>query len=321
MQIPAEHSRTLNRCKPAAVCLLVLGSLLLLTGCGTTKQTHATDQMLESAAIDVAIAQIDFSPLAGQKVYFDSKYISDYKGVGFVNSNYIISSLRQQMIAAGLLLYDKPDEADYVIEGRIGALGSDAHDVVYGLPQSNALSSVSTIIPGAPALPALPELSVARKSSKQGAAKLALFAYDREERTRVWQSGTSVARSTAKDSWLAGAGPFQEGTIYDEGVRFAGARMPWRRKRVVPRPQYHDYGKLALFTDPRIPDLELAPHSLADGPVDVTKDSKIQQVSGEQPAAESESDKAEGDSQTQEAKKPAPPAASPTSHVPPAPAP
>ncbi|HWL07783.1 MAG TPA: DUF6655 family protein, partial [Planctomicrobium sp.] len=54
------------------------------------------------------------------------------------------------------------------------------------------------------------------------ASKLGLFAYDKTSREVVWQSGSSVARSTAKDLWVFGIGPFQRGSIYNGQVRFAG---------------------------------------------------------------------------------------------------
>jgi hypothetical protein len=73
-------------------------------------------------------------------------------------------------------------------------------------------------------LPTIPEISLARKNDQQAAAKLGLFAYHRETKSRVWQSGTAVARSTAKDTWILGAGPFQSGTLH-EGVQFAGSEI------------------------------------------------------------------------------------------------
>lgn len=226
----------------------------MATGCGTTKQTLATEQLLESDAVDAAIAAIDFAPLSGQKVFFEARFLQDYKGVGFVNSNYIISGLRQQMFAAGCLLQEKPEDAKLIVEGRIGALGSDKHDVVYGIPASNPISSVGSMIPGAPALPQVPELSMARKNDAQGAAKVAAFAYDRESRERVWQSGLSVALSESKDTWIFGAGPFQGGTIYRGRMRFAGSRLPlafWRKKQVIAKPgAYNAYQRSALFKDP-----------------------------------------------------------------------
>ncbi len=220
-------------CRPARLGGMLWLCCLLTAGCGTTQQNLATQQLLESDAVDAAIARIDFTPLTGRKVFFDSTYVQDYKGIGFVNSSYIISGIRQQILAAGCLLQEKREDADYIIEGRVGTLGSDRHDIVYGIRQNNGLAAVAGAVPGAPtALPTIPELSVARKDNNQAAAKIALFAYDRESRERVWQSGLSVARSTARDTWVMGAGPFQSGTIHRDRVRFAGGRMLgrfWRK--------------------------------------------------------------------------------------------
>jgi hypothetical protein len=198
---------------------------LLMAGCGTTKSRTATEQLLTSSAVDQAVAQIDFRPLAGRNVYFDTQYITPIKGIGFVNAEYIVSSLRQQMTAAGCRLQEKPDTAEYVVEARVGALGADAHDVTYGIPASSALSTAAeAVAPAAPPIPAIPELAVAKRDDQRAAAKLAVFAYHRETRQALWQSGVATGSSTAKDVWVLGAGPFQRGTIH-EGTDFAGAPL------------------------------------------------------------------------------------------------
>lgn len=238
----------------AIVQLLVVGVLFALTsGCGSTKSSTATEQLLTSDAVDMAVAQIDFRPLSGQLVYFETKYLQNFKGIGFTNAEYITSSLRQQMIGAGCLLQDSAESAEFIVEARIGALGSDSHDIVYGLPASNALSTAATIVSGAPAIPTIPEISFARKADQSAAAKLGVFAYHRESKQRVWQSGLSVAKSTAKDLWFLGAGPFQSGTVYD-GVQFAGSEL---LTRDAPdnsfRPQLSHYREPALFNPPALP--------------------------------------------------------------------
>ena len=138
---------------------------------------------------------------------------------GFVTADYIISSLRQQMLAAGCLVQEDREEADYVVEARVGALGTDAHDVNYGVPANKSLSTAASLVAGATAVPTIPEISVARRADESAAAKLALFAYDRQTRERVWQSGMKVGRSSAQDRWYFGAGPFQSGTIYEDYFR------------------------------------------------------------------------------------------------------
>lgn len=203
----------------ACVC-----ALLLFTGCGTTKSQLATQQMLTSDAIDRTVGQIDFSVLSGQKVYFDSEYVDAFKPVGFITNKYIISSLRQQMFAAKCIVMDTKEEADFIIEARVGALGTDEHDVTYGLPASSALNSAASVLASAPAIPVIPEISLARRQEQLGATKISVFAYDRVSRSPVWQSGTSTSTSYAKSFWILGAGPFQRGTVYN-GTRFAGAKL------------------------------------------------------------------------------------------------
>jgi hypothetical protein len=205
------------------ICLL-LASLTVLAGCGTTKSRTATEQLLMSDAVDRTIATIDFRPLSRQTVYLDTQYINAIKGIGFVNADYVISALRQQMTAAGCLLEDKAEEADYIVEARLGALGTDGHQVTYGIPANTGLAAVADLVPTVPSIPLVPEISVAKKEDMMGAAKVALFAYHRESRQPVWQSGVAVATNNAKDAWIFGAGPFQFGTIY-EGTQFAGSRL------------------------------------------------------------------------------------------------
>jgi hypothetical protein len=197
--------------------------LALLAGCGTTKTRNATEQLLMSDAVDRSIAVIDFAPLAGKAVYFDTKYLVVVKGVGFVNAEYVTSALRQQMLASGCLLQDKPEDAEYVVEARIGALGTDAHDVTYGIPPSSGIAQAAEMLPNVPRVP-IPDISLARKEDLLGASKVAVFAYHRETKIPVWQSGISVATSNARDSFILGVGPVQDGTIY-HGTHFAGSRM------------------------------------------------------------------------------------------------
>jgi hypothetical protein len=152
------------------------------------------------------------------------------KGNAFVNADYIISSLRQQLIAADCHLQDDKDQAEIIIEARVGTLGTDANEVVYGMPANSSLTNAASLVPNAPVIPPFPEISFARKEAQQGAAKIALFAYDSETRRPVWQSGISRAKSTAQDVWVFGAGPFQQGTIF-EGPQFAGTKLKLPRLR------------------------------------------------------------------------------------------
>lgn len=198
--------------------------LLLLTcivGCGTTTQRLATEQLLISDAVDEAVSEIDFSHLTHQDVFLDTTYMRNTKGVSFANTDYIISSLRQQLAAAGCRLQDNRNDARIIVEPRVGALGTDGHEVNYGLPKTGQITAAAASLTAAPVLPAIPEISFGRTDEQLGIAKIVVFAYDRESKVAVWQSGISRSESSCRSSWVLGAGPFQKGSIY-QGTKFAG---------------------------------------------------------------------------------------------------
>lgn len=256
----------------AAACLCGAG----LIGCGATKSFTATEQLLMSDAVDSTISKMDFRPLSGHKVFLDTTYVSAAGKVipgvpmtpNLVTSDYIISGLRQQLTAAGCMLVDSKESADIICEARCGALGTDGHSVTYGMPANNFLSTASSVIPGSPALPTIPELSVAKREMKSAAAKVSVFAYDRETREPLWQSGIAQAGSSARDTWILGVGPLQYGTIYN-GTRFAGKRLNSRRSsssadtnQLAAQSNGVDHRKRFLFANKilnKTPDTESSP--------------------------------------------------------------
>lgn len=275
---------------------------MISSGCGKTVRQLGTEQLLSSNAVDRVVAQLNFSPLAGQTVYFDNQYIKNIKGIGFVNGDYIVSSIRQQLLASRCLLQDKKEDADYIVEARVGALGTDQHEISYGIPANNLLNAASSFVPSAPAIPTIPEISIAKKNHQIGAAKIGVFAYHRETKEPVWQAGVQSDRSRSKESWFMGAGPFQSGTIYD-GPMFAGARMRtpirniFRRKNkqadVEPPPvnyaQPHMFPlamELKRKQTSEIPELLTPELQLADEEKEETGKSQVIPASNEVPAAE-----------------------------------
>ncbi len=220
------------------------------SGCGTTRSFTATDQLLMSDAVDATVSKIDFSPLAGKKVFLDTSYTKMLKAPNnLLDTDYVISSIRQGMTAEHVLLVDTKDEAELIAEARVGTMGLDGHNVTYGVPASSALSGAGALA-GA-SIPALPEMSIGRREAKLGAAKVAVFAYVKKSHEPYWQSGIARSTSTSRDTWFLGIGPWQAGTIYD-GTRFAGDRtsriwgMP--QNRVMPRgPSYEEFRGTKLF--------------------------------------------------------------------------
>jgi hypothetical protein len=189
---------------------------LAACGCTINKSRMATEQLVIADAVDKVVAQVDFTPLSGQKVYFDTKYLTGAKLAGNPNLEYLTSSLRQQMLAYDCRLTDKPEEADLIVEARVGALGNDGNEATYGVPGSAAVSAAAAFATGFPAPVGMPELSLGRRNHQWGAAKVGLFAYDRVNHQRVWQGGVSTGASQARELWVMGIGPFQRGRVYKE---------------------------------------------------------------------------------------------------------
>jgi len=203
--------------------VLLMLCTVLMVGCGTTTNRVATEQMLISNAIDESVSQIDFSHLSGRKVFLDTTFLKADKKSGLVNTNYFTSALRQQLTAAGCQIFDLPNEVDIIVEPRIGAMGTDGHKVTYGIPKTGGLSAAATAFSGSP-VGAIPEISFAQSDAQSGIAKVVVFAYDKDTRQPVWQSGTAKAESNSTSTWVLGAGPFQKGSIY-EATRFAGRKI------------------------------------------------------------------------------------------------
>ena len=227
-----------------SIAIVALGAAA--SGCGTTKWSDsprtATEQLLISDAVDRAISEIDFTALADRNVYLDTRYI-----VTALDQNYVVSTLRQHMLASGCIIKDKAEDADFVVEVRSGSLGTNRQDLLFGVPATN--------LPTAGLLPmgsaAIPEIALMKRTNQQAVCKIAVFAYDRMSGRPVWQSGNRKIASRAKDSWFMGAGPFQKGTIYD-GTAFAGEKFAVplfkNKKSIVAQ---SSVGKERLFDDSR----------------------------------------------------------------------
>lgn len=213
IMIPTRHpsARTLR----APVILLAAVIVLAATGCGTTSWSDtkrtATEQLLVSDAIERAIMKVDMTPLAGHRVFLDTTALND---VG--DKDYLTSTVRQHLLGSGGVLAAKREDAEIVVEARAGAIGTDRTSVLLGIPATNVeFAGNGTNIP---------ELALFKRSDQRAVAKINLFAYERDTGQPVWQSGIANVATHARDRWVMGAGPFQDGRIHDK-LEFAGEKI------------------------------------------------------------------------------------------------
>jgi hypothetical protein len=199
------------------ISILSLVMTFTSSGCGTTVWTDtprtATEQLLISTAIDEAVEGIDFAPFSHKEVFLDTTYLDDS-----VDHEYLKSCLRARMRSQGCVLRENASDAVYVVEARAGAVGTDRHESLIGIPATSV--DIPTTQMGAPAN--IPEIALAKTTQQRGVAKIACFAYRRESGQAYWQSGVVPVSIIAKKTWVLGVGSFKRGSLY-ERTRFVEA--------------------------------------------------------------------------------------------------
>ena len=205
-------------------CLLISICALFTFGCGTTKWSDTTrtgtEQLLISNAIDLVAANVDFSPLREKKCFLDTSAIAQT-----TDQDYLAMTIRQHLATAGAILAVSKEDADYIVEVRAGAVGTDRDDLLVGIPAMTLPSIPSTQFSAT----VIPEIPFIKQTRQRGVAKIALFAYNKTTGKPVWASGSNQGESTARNLWFAGAGPLTRGTIYGE-TTFAGNPIPLRTR-------------------------------------------------------------------------------------------
>jgi hypothetical protein len=151
--------------QPVAIALLTLA----LTGCVTDRQTDtartATEELIVSAAADRAAEALSEKLPTGGKMYLDATNFDA------VDSKYAIGAIRDALLRHGDKLLAKADGADMVVELRSGALGTDDHELLVGIPGFNVP------IPLAGSF-GFPKIALYDRTTQEGVAKFGATAID-----------------------------------------------------------------------------------------------------------------------------------------------
>ena len=168
--------------------LLVAGA-----GCATMKTTDtartAKEQLLVSNSLDQALDKIDFSAFSGRAVFLQDKYID------CVDKNYLLGSIRHRAFSAGARVVDKQEDADIVLEVRVGSVGTDNAEMFIGLPKLS--------VPG-PVPISLPEVRLLTRASQTGTAKIGLVAYDAHTHEALGDGGVLLPVSDDNNWFVFG---------------------------------------------------------------------------------------------------------------------
>lgn len=177
--------------------LVVLAAALGVGGCGTRRVTDtprtASEQLLLAAAVDQAVSQLDFSPLAERLVYIDGALIER------TDQSFLLATVRARAWVEGVRVVAEPDEADYILELRSGTVGVNRNEYVLGIPASE----LPTPFGAAP----IPEAALFKSTNQAGASRVSFVVYRRDDRRLMYASGPTYGFSHEKAWWVLGAGP------------------------------------------------------------------------------------------------------------------
>ena len=196
-------------------------AVLCLGGCASIRVTDpprsATEQFLESQAVEKAVAQLSIDALRDRLVYVDAQFLpntQDKTGTDDLlyhkNQEYLFlaAEVRSKLLGSGVRLTPKREEAQIVVELRSQGVGIDRTEFLLGLP------SVLLTDGGAGSVPvATPELSIVKRTTQKGFGSVAFVAYWRQTGELVAQSGPASGKTSRQDYWFFGIGPSTVGNV------------------------------------------------------------------------------------------------------------
>ena len=146
-----------------------------------------TEQLLLTGTWDDALYHVDFSPLAGSKVFLDTQYVT------IVDKDWVISSIRRTMAEQGILLENNKDKANVIVEAAFGAYGTDQRDRKFGLPGISLTPSLTTGAAVERRIIQLAQLLGDQPARRGGQGTL--FAYEAKTGRLVWESAPLYQRT------------------------------------------------------------------------------------------------------------------------------
>jgi hypothetical protein len=161
-----------------------------LTACSSKRETEpprsATEQLLFSAAADRAADKLAFALQPGTRVFIDGAFVEG------TDSKYLLSAIRDRILRKGGDVTDKKEEAELVVEPRIGAISVDGDRTLFGTP------AIPVPLVGLQ----VPEIALFKRSHQQGVIKLAATAYNPKSGMLV-QSLDPVYGFSNRREWTA----------------------------------------------------------------------------------------------------------------------
>jgi hypothetical protein len=217
-----HHART--------VALLVLVATLLAGGCTTVKMTgtprSGSEQLLLTGAWDSALCRVDFTALAGAKVFLDTERIT------VVDKDWIITTIRKTMAEQGVAIENEKKEAQVILEVAVGAYGTDERNTKSGLPQVGLVPSLTG--PSVVSSSSTSSLTLSENNRQDAVVKATMFAYEAKTGHLVWESGPMLDAEGLRDHFFCSSGPYRISSLpevenYPSQAQNHTRKRLWRR--------------------------------------------------------------------------------------------
>ena len=172
--------------------------------------------MLLSNAIDQSLNKVDFTPLYGQDVYLEEKYLE------CIDKPYVVGSVRHRIMRSGGRLVGTAEDADIVMELRSGGVGTDTSESFVGLPEITL-----------PGMLTIPEVRLAERRTQYGYSKIGLVIFDAASRKVLGDGGLAMAQADDNNWFVFGVGPIQNGALKGD-INRAKVVPPGMQNRQMP---------------------------------------------------------------------------------------
>lgn len=161
--------------EPHSLCASIVLFALSLSACSTVRESlparTATEQLLLSTAADHAASKLEFNLPRLSKVFVDIQYFD----TASTDAKYAIGAIRNQLLIQGYRVVADRQEADSIVEIRLGALSINQHISRWiGLPDLNVPIPLTGTIP-------IPEIVLLGNNKLEGIAKIGLSIYDAKD--------------------------------------------------------------------------------------------------------------------------------------------
>ena len=170
-------------------CLLVLRTVLaaavilpLMGGCAISRRVEpprsAWEQILSTEAIDRALAQLKWPDVRGKSILVALGAPKE-GSLAASDREYLLRGVQVALADHGGLVVEAIDKADLVLTVLVGAIGIDARGRYFGIKGTSGGFFAFTI----------PELSLYRRTTRQGFAKTEIALVDHKAGSVVHRSG------------------------------------------------------------------------------------------------------------------------------------